>query len=301
MNTEELTCNQIRIPSRTSMKATELTAPVLRQYKYCSLKLDGHWTAIYVDAAGRVSVWTRKNKNITAKVKHNSWYHAAGLYVVGPRWIVGEIWKRNVPCSSLTTVLADGGMLDFYAFSVNGRPDLQDAKSYCAARELDFVPFLQGDYNHVKFKQFYEEYSKLFTPADGLVFSDPYELGDPAAIVYKWKPSRTIDLIYSGYNRGKGKYKFTVGNVILKTIEGYTVAKSSGMSDAERDYIFNNDALLRGRVVEIKYMGVGSNGRLRHPVFVQFRDDKIPEECMVGQDSELEKHYARCGDGYSTD
>jgi len=36
-----------------------------------------------------------------------------------------------------------------------------------------------------------------------------------------------------------------------------------------------------GRVVEIAHYGAYKNGSLRHPIFVRFRDDKRPSECVL--------------------
>lgn len=290
----ELTCDDLRIPQYVGMREVELTDKIVEKFDYCSLKLDGNWTAVRVDGCGVISVWTRRNNNITKLVRHNEWYNTFQVYWTGPRWVFGELWKKDVPCSSISTYLAEGRNLDFRCFGVEGiggKSGHTKARIYVQKRNIPFVSYIAGEphtkmrLTAAKCRSFYDEGVKNSSPADGLVFSG--YLANPV----KWKPNRTIDLVYAGYQRGKGKYRFTVGNIILKTSEGFYVSKASGMSDRERDYIRDNDKILKEKVVEIKYKGVGEKGKLRHPSFVRFRFDKTVEECSVYQDMELAKHY----------
>ena len=293
----ELTCDDLRIPVRDPMDTIKLSDPVISLMRYCSIKLDGNWTAVHVSPYGEVSVWTRKNINITAKVRHNMWYNCFELYVKGPQWIIGELWGQNVPCSSISSHLAERLPLEFIAFDVRGYEPLEVAKKYCNKRNIEFVPFFRNDVAHkeltfceLRCKDMYSRMQQRHTPADGLVFSDGCNLN-----CRKWKPSKTIDLVFVGINAGKkgGKHEHGVGTISLRTAEGHLIARASGMSNAERKYILNNTQLLKGQVVEIRYMGIGTQGKLRHPVFVRFRTDKTAEECSVYQDEELAAHFKK--------
>ena len=99
----------------------------------------------------------------------------------------------------------------------------------------------------------------------------------------KWKPVKTLDAVVTDIKPGKGKYDNQVGALIL-SVEGREVANVSGMSDAERAAMGEHNI---GQVVEVAYQYVGSKGRLRHPRFIRFRDDKLPEQCLLSQDSDL--------------
>jgi ATP-dependent DNA ligase len=118
-------------------------------------------------------------------------------------------------------------------------------------------------------------------PIEGYVFKNGNIL-DYA----KWKPVRTIDLIVSGTTKGQGKYKGMVGALRACTTEGFEVAKVSGMDDATRASIDNGTF---GRIIEVAYQGVGAKGRLRHPRFIRWREDKLSDGCKVSQDPELER------------
>lgn len=290
MKASELTKDDLRIPQRIDIKDIPLLDSYVSKTRYCSLKLDGNWTAVHIDMFGSVSVWTRKNRNITEQVRNNRWYGVFQNYWTGPKWIFGELWMKDVPCSSISTRLAERDELWFRAFRVEGMPDMALTAKYCKERNIGFVPFIRnGTYYEGErvfspgvCRSFYESALPKFKPADGLVFGNEVPL-------YKWKPHKTIDLIYAGFKRGNkgGKYQFTCGKIILKTTEGHVVAAASGMSDAERKYIQDNNKALLGKVVEVKYNGVGVKGRLRHPNFVMFRPDKHKDECSMYQDEEL--------------
>lgn len=106
---------------------------------------------------------------------------------------------------------------------------------------------------------------------------------------YRIKPVKTVDLIVTGFKWGNGNFAGLVG--ALKC-SGYNedgkleeVASISGMKMDEREGITDlaDKDNLEGRIVEVKYGEVGSQGRLFHPRFVRFRDDKPERECVLEQ------------------
>lgn len=88
---------------------------------------------------------------------------------------------------------------------------------------------------------------------------------------YKHKPFMTADLEVVAVKPGKRKYTGQVGALICANGFGEVIANVSGMSDEQRLELSDQDI---GRIVEVKYQYVGDGGRLRHPTFVRFRDDK---------------------------
>jgi len=103
------------------------------------------------------------------------------------------------------------------------------------------------------------------------------------------KHRKTIDLVVQGFQPGRGKYAGMVGS-LLCGIGEIEIARVGGMNDAARVAITEADL---GRVVEVEYERVASQGRLRHPRFLRWRDDKLPEHCKLDQDPKLyEKHTA---------
>ena len=57
------------------------------------------------------------------------------------------------------------------------------------------------------------------------------------------------------------------------------VANVSGMKEDVR-YAFNPNEDI-GRVIEVKAQEIASKGRLRHPRFIRWRDDKPQKECTI--------------------
>lgn len=107
---------------------------------------------------------------------------------------------------------------------------------------------------------------------------------------FKLKVEDTADVIVTGVKDGDGKYLGLVGALLCSVLgsEGQMieVASVSGMTDDERYEItemHDKHNSLVGRVCEIKYQCVAAQGRLRHPRFLRFREDKNPMECTIAQ------------------
>lgn len=262
----------------------DLHDPKLRRMSYVMPKLDGNNITVVKDEFGSVKVFTRQKKDITDDVKHCEFYQIVMIYFKGPVSISGELWRKNLPCSSISTAIKNREQLQFMPFWVQNISTFEYSKLYCEERNLPFIPFKKGPFNALQLTEYWQDMKQLYYPADGLVFSD-----GPNTNLCKWKPTKTIDLILVGWRRGKvGQYHGTVGTLICQTAEGIEVAKCQGMSQPERAYIKENFPSLVGRVIEVEYNGVAEKGRLRHPRFVRFREDKAAADCTLSQDKELE-------------
>jgi ATP-dependent DNA ligase len=87
---------------------------------------------------------------------------------------------------------------------------------------------------------------------------------------WKAKVIHSLDLKVVGIHPGTGKYKGLVGSLILMDSKGMRI-RCSGMDETIRFSITENDI---GRLVEVKHNGVTPGGKLRHPRFIRWRDDK---------------------------
>jgi ATP-dependent DNA ligase len=86
--------------------------------------------------------------------------------------------------------------------------------------------------------------------------------------------SDNIDLKIAGFAEGEGKASGTLGKVELETTDGVYVGNSgSGFSDEERDEIWSNQDEWMGRCIEIEARGLGTQSKLRMPIFVRDRSD----------------------------
>lgn len=102
--------------------------------------------------------------------------------------------------------------------------------------------------------------------------------------VLKLKKLLTFDGIVMGYEYGKGKYnkdkvaklvfgQYKDGKLVQRgSFDGFTKATIKDMTAKIDSYI--------GRVVEVKCNEVLKSGKLRHPKFNRWRDDKAIEQCL---------------------
>lgn len=127
--------------------------------------------------------------------------------------------------------------------------------------------------------------------SDGVVYK---------SLVYgEWarvKNRKTIDLLVTGIAPGVGKYTGQCGALRCSgMVNGKLeeICRVSGMADDVRAGISSADI---GRVVEVAYERVGSRGRLRHPRFVRWRDDKSWDT----ESSESATESSTCGGSRSS-
>ena len=255
--------------------------------RYIHLKKDGHFTRIVTEISGVVRVYTSHPTDITAQCRNYEWLRPHYARVPFGTVILGELFVEGKTSSDVKTALKEQWVtLAFSAFAVETMPadaPLEDVAAFCTRYGIDFLPWrrtIVGDTVEALME-------KLPYGAEGYVLKDGNMFN-----WYKLKPVKTIDLIVDGFTAGNGKYKDEIGSIILRTIEGYYVAAAGGMDDELRIDITSNQSKFIGKVAEIKYQGVGSGGKLRHPRFSGWRDDKEPEDCGVDQDPDLEEFYS---------
>lgn len=115
-----------------------------------------------------------------------------------------------------------------------------------------------------------------------------YEPGKRSRHWYKIKTLSTLDGVITGYDPGEGRNEGKVGGVKIsvynrkgtKTVE---IGQFGAMTDELRDLITKEQKQFLGRVVEVAAQGKTIHGRLRHPQFVRFRDDKAAIACTKDQ------------------
>ena len=87
----------------------------------------------------------------------------------------------------------------------------------------------------------------------------------------KVKPVQSLDLRAVDWFVGKGKHLHTSGGIEV-TYQGVVSRVGTGFSDYERLYIRLNG--VKGRIAEIEFMELTSDGKLREPRFKGWRYDK---------------------------
>lgn len=89
----------------------------------------------------------------------------------------------------------------------------------------------------------------------------------------KLKAVEDVDLPVLELVQGEGKYHGMLGAVIV-SFKGKRVNVGSGFSDEERQLFWDNPELIKRKVIEIQYHEITPDGSLRHPRFIQIREDK---------------------------
>ena len=133
--------------------------------------------------------------------------------------------------------------------------------------------YIGNDLNRVL--QLLEEYR--LKGAEGLMVNlmdAPYEFKRSKSIL-KVKVMQTADLEIIGFEEGQGRNEGKLG-ALLVDFKGGIVKVGSGFTDFDREYIWNNQHLYLGRVVEVSYFEISKNkdGKesLRFPVFKEIRE-----------------------------
>jgi ATP-dependent DNA ligase len=103
----------------------------------------------------------------------------------------------------------------------------------------------------------------------------PYEFDKRSSSWVKHKfDAETVDLVVAGFEEGEGKASGTLGKVELETSDGVYVGNSgSGFTDEERDEIWQNKQEWLGRCIEIEARGLGTEDKLRMPIYKRDRSD----------------------------
>lgn len=99
----------------------------------------------------------------------------------------------------------------------------------------------------------------------------------------KLKVVQDEDVVIMDFEPGNGKYADTLGAVVFGQYrDGRLVerGKCSGMTDAERDHIWENQRQYAGKTLVIRHMGKDGDSGFRHPQWQGLRDDKLPTECL---------------------
>lgn len=89
----------------------------------------------------------------------------------------------------------------------------------------------------------------------------------------KMKPKDTVDLVVTGVEEGDGKYIGAVGNLVCD-FNGREVRVGGGLSDLQRTTWYSDSNAIVGRTIEVEYMELSKEGRLRHPRLKCVRGDK---------------------------
>ena len=104
--------------------------------------------------------------------------------------------------------------------------------------------------------------------------------------VIKLKHAIEDDFFVTGITEGQGKHASRMGALEIAKFDdqNYVIPMGTvggGFTDEQRDVFFRDQSSVLGRVIQVQGKKRFESGRLRHPNFVCFRDDKQPKDCKV--------------------
>ncbi len=256
--------------------------------RYAHLKIDGHRRTFFVQESGAVVAFTTRG--------HDDWPNlrelpfALSVVKLPPLTSVdAELYVPGYPRSEVKHRLATGGTglrlavfaLPWYAGLCRYGAELGCVENLCRTHGLEFAPFC------IPTAGWTTEGLLKLTDGEGWVLKTANYRG-----WWKLKRERTIDLVVTGFKQSDSdKYIGGVGSIRCSALNArgqlVEVASVSGMSDEVRWDI--NEHLDLGRCLQVRYQYVGSRGRLLHPRFDGWRDDKRPDRCTTSQDPDLEE------------
>lgn len=206
------------------------------------------------------------------------WYRKLAKFMPPMSHVSGELWVPGSPASQVVSAMTSAPeKLVFTPFAVpswmgRGYAGTMDDARRLVEEKLK-LPFVRN----LPFQEYTaEDFREMFPGSEGVVLKHAHLRG-----WFKVKWEQTVDLVVMDVKPGDkyGKYAGMAGSLHGGVWDGdelVEVACCSGMDDELRKAISLAD---RGRVFECRFQYVGEGGRLRHPRFIRWRDDKPVIEC----------------------
>ena len=255
------------------------------EFQWAHQKLDGHRMLVEKLNTGYVQCTTSLGTDITAKVHTYPWYLNLLRHMSPGHAVDGELWWPSQRASYVKHALAHGLPLRFTAFAIptlDPTLDLLDIHDMCRLWAIDFAAYEPADCYTFNPTEWRLRAAQAHT--EGWVLKVANYVG-----WWKLKCEETLDAVVTGIREGTGKYLGLVGALRVSVWHAGTLIEvasvGTGFSDVDRWELHERRDV--GRVCEIQYQYVGDGGRLRHPRFVRWRDDKRSETCDGEQDPEL--------------
>jgi ATP-dependent DNA ligase len=256
-------------------------------FRYAHVKWDGNRLIAEKNAVGRVHLYSSNGIDLTPQLRHLPLYAQMLDRVPTRTALECELFSPGRKASVVKHFIAEGGAgLQAVGFAA---PIIQGTRQDCLSMDgvadvfrLWGIPFAEYLSDETLTREYLLQEAQR-RRIEGWVLKQEHYVG-----WYKLKVERTLDAPVTGFKDGDGKYLGLVGALHV-SLEGHEIACVGGMDDETRLEIDEKADL--GRVVEVAYQYVGDKGRLRHPRFVRWRDDKPAVECKLDQDAELEGYY----------
>ena len=273
-------------------------------------KLDGFRAVVEVNNGKVISIKTRKGKTIDGLAELSNDIEAninpslghfvfdGELLLEDPenKWTSGERFQRtgqmistDGECIGMGFHIFDALPFDEFQGGVSKENYITRRKNYletfASGKLVRTVPVLGT--SDIKGIPAWSDYATE-RGFEGVMLNDPnakYETKRTKGLL-KVKKMHTADLQVVGFEEAiDGKNRGSLKSLIIQLDENNTFNVSSGLTEEQREDIWNNKEQYLGKIVEIKYFEETTNqqgGRsLRFPVILGFRDDKTIEDINI--------------------
>lgn len=273
-------------------------------------KLDGFRAVVEVNNGKVISIKTRKGKtidgltelsndieaNINSSLGHFMFDGELLLEDPENKWTSGERFQRTGQMISTDGECVGMGFHIFDALPFNEFQGGVSKENYITRRKNYLETFVSGKLvrtvpvlgtSDIKGIPAWSDYATE-RGFEGVMLNDPnakYETKRTKGLL-KVKKMHTADLQVVGFEEAiDGKNRGSLKSLIIQLDENNTFNVSSGLTEEQREDIWNNQEKYLGKIVEIKYFEETTNqqgGRsLRFPVILGFRDDKTIEDINI--------------------
>lgn len=284
---------------------------------YLTLKLDGHRTlAFIIFEDGKVSdikFRTRKGHEITglSEIKNEMMDSLNATKFAKTKNIVldGEITvlddstnPESVFQSTSKIIRKDGEKtgLKFHVFDCLKESDFWLGKSkliytermgsieamfkncFVNTKYIVKVPILYSGNDITEIAKWSDKLTKLGYEGVMLNTSGGFYRTKRTPDLLKVKKFHSADILCTGVFEGEGRLVGKLGGIYVD-FRGNKVGVGSGFNDEQREYYWNNQDEIVGKIVEIKYFEESTNQKddsisLRFPVFISVREEKGKED-----------------------
>lgn len=245
--------------------------------RFVQVKLNGYYCEVYRGNSSAEVYFKSRGENLFSKLP--AVISAAILRLPAGTILRAELYAPGVPATSVPAMLRDGDarlMLTVFEVPSLATREFDEPMRVVAAAGLPFVEFYRQTDRPRRYSEDLLEDASEKLGAEGFVLKNYH--GEDG---YKYKPIRTVDAVVVGFKTSKSA-TFAGGIQSLDAaIDGRVIASvCSGLSSEIR---FADPASLMGKVMEIEYQAIAAKGRLQHPRFVRFRNDKTAAMCNFNQ------------------
>lgn len=243
------------------------------------LKYDGIWAKVVIEK-GLASIYS-KTGQLKHTVQTDRRLYAAGETVIIGEFMYGSQWAKHPDREGLVFVfdcLVEDGK-DISTLPYRARKEIADS----VTTELGSVFRKTLTYSVTKLGEIWSHIERN-NAYEGVIVRN--RTSTYFTELYKLKTEIEDDFVIIGFEEGEGKHAGRLGALILGkyNTEGqpeFVMNCGGGFTDDDRDLIWQTRSKFINKVCRIVGKARFESGALRHPNFVQFRDDKKPEDCRL--------------------